>query len=242
MKEESEKGQGCATTCDLKDRTKEKYDSLWRGQSEKAAADRRRNLSLVADPIIRMVMPLSGKVVTDLGIGTGSLAFRAIELSPPKEMIGIDFSRPGLRVSRSTSRHKGFEHIDLELVQADLERLPLKDRSVDVILSQATINLLPSKCVALGEIARVSKHGAKVAISDAFRTKKPAEGEPWEQCVAGAVTVAEFTSLAMEAGLMVTNQVDLTQQVRSLVAAKKWDWPEFVENNLDYRGFLLVRA
>ena len=240
--ETGDRKEKCASPCDLKDKTREKYDVQWEGQDERAAANRRKNLSVVADPIIRMAMPFSGKVVADLGIGTGSLAFRAMELSPPKEMIGVDFSRPGLRVARRTSKHSGFRDMDVELVQADLERLPLTNKSVDIVLSQATINLLPSKCVALREIARVSRPGAKVAISDAFRTTKPDEDEPWEQCVAGAVTVGEFTELAMDAGLLVTNHIDMTHQVRALVAAKKWDWQEFIEHNLDYRGFLLVRG
>jgi hypothetical protein len=56
------------------------------------------------------------------------------------------------------------------------------------------------------------------------------------------VTVSEFSTLASSAGLMITGQVDLTQQVRTLVAGKKWDWPEFIEHNMDYRGFVLLRS
>lgn len=133
-----------------------------------------------------------------------------------------------------------FRNMDFEAVQADLERIPLASKSVDVVLSQATINLLPNKCSALREIARIAKPGAKIAISDAFRTSKATDDESWEQCIGGTVTVSEFSSLALEAGLIISNQVDLTQQVKSLVASKKWDWPEFLEHNMDYRAFLLL--
>jgi len=78
---------------------------------------------MVADPIISMVRPLENKVVVDLGIGTGSLAFRAMELSRPKKMIGIDFSKAGLCVARNISRHSKFVDMDFEGVIADLERL-----------------------------------------------------------------------------------------------------------------------
>jgi ubiquinone/menaquinone biosynthesis C-methylase UbiE len=232
----------CAKPCDLKERTREKYDVQWKHQDDDAAAGRRKSLSMVADPLIRMVLPVKGMIVADLGIGTGSLAFRAIELGPPGWMVGIDFSRTGLCLSRSISKQPRFRETDIELMQADLERIPLADRSVDVVISQATINLLPNKSLAMKEIARISKPGAKVAISDAFSTTKASCEGSWEQCIGGAVTVSEFSSLALEAGLIIANQVDLTQQVKALVNAKKWDWPEFLLHNMDYRAFLLLRA
>jgi SAM-dependent methyltransferase len=232
----------CAKPCDLKERTREKYDVQWKHQDDDAAAGRRKSLSMVADPLIRMVQPLKGMIVADLGMGTGTLAFRAVELGAPGRMVGIDFSRTGLYLSRSISNQPVFRETDIELVQADLERIPLADRSVDVVISQATINLLPNKSLAMKEIARISKPGSKVAISDAFSTTKASGGGSWEQCIGGAVTVSEFSSLALDAGLIISNQVDLTQQVRTLVNAKKWDWPEFMQHNMDYRAFLMFRA
>jgi len=232
----------CQGPDSIKARTMAKYDEQWKDQDEQTAAGRRKSLSMVADPLLSMVQPLTGKVVVDLGMGTGSLAFRALELSQPKAVIGIDFSSPGLCVSRGISRHPRFAQHDVELIRADLERIPLRNRTVDVIVSQATINLLPDKTTAMREIARISKQGAKVAISDAFRTRQACGDEPWEQCVAGALTVSEFSNLALSSGLIITGQVDLTQQVKALVSAKKWDWPEFLAHNMDYRVFLLTKG
>ncbi len=197
---------------------------------------------MVADPLLSMVHPLTDKVVVDLGIGTGCLAFRAMELCPPRILIGVDFSSPGLCVSRSISKHSRFCDMDVELLRADLERLPISNKSVDVVLSQATINLLPDKAAAMREIARISKPGARIAISDAFRTTRSGDDESWEQCIGGTVTVSEFSAFASSAGLIITGQIDLTQQVRMLVSSKRWDWPEFIEHNMDYRGFLLLRS
>ena len=232
----------CTSPRTIKARTRAKYDDQWRGQGERAAAERRRNLSMVTDPLLSMVHPLTDKVVVDLGIGTGCLAFRALELSPPKLLIGIDFSYAGLCVASAISKHEKFRSFECEMIQADLERLPIRTGSVDVVLSQATMNLLPDKPSALREIARITKHGAKIGISDAFRTSNPREDESWEQCIAGAVTVSEFSQLCLAAGLFIAGQVDLTQQVRMLVSSRKWDWPEFIESNMDYRAFLLTRS
>lgn len=239
---EQKSGCGCGGSESLKDRTRAKYDEQWKEQDLQGATGRRKALSMVADPLLSLVQSLSGKVVVDLGIGTGSLAFRALELSPPKQMVGVDFSAPGLCLARSISRQPRFEANDIELVRADLERIPLMNRSVDVVLSQATINLLPDKPTAMREIARISRPGAKVAISDAFRTVRSECDESWEQCIAGAVTVSEFSTLALSAGLIIAGQVDLTQQVRSLVSSKRWDWPEFIRHNMDYRAFLMTKS
>ncbi len=232
----------CSSPEKIKDKTRAKYDAQWLAQDERAAAERRKSLSSVADPLLSLVQPLEGKTIADLGIGTGSLAFRALELGKPERMVGLDFSMMGLCVSQGIASGPKFKDVDVEMVRADLEHIPLSNRSVDVILSQATINLLPNKCVAMREISRIAKKGAKVAISDAFRSTMPNENESWEQCIAGAVTVSEFSTLALNSGLIVANQIDLTQQVRALVRAKKWDWPEFIEHNMDYRAFLLLRS
>lgn len=232
----------CSDHESIKRSTRNKYDEQWASQDERAASERRKSLSMVADPLLSMVQPLAGKVVVDLGIGTGSLAYRVMELCPPKSMIGIDFSAAGLCVARGISRRPRFQDHDIELVRADLERLPLANRSVDAVISQATINLLPDKCTALKEISRIARHGARVAISDAFRTSKPLQDESWEECIAGAITVSEFSTLALNAGLIISGQLDLTQQVRQLAASKKWDWPEFIKHNMDYRAFLLLRS
>lgn len=232
----------CADSDSIKKSTMESYDRQWMRQDEDATAERRRRLSSIADPLLSMVNPLSGKVVLDLGIGTGSLAFRALELSPPKAMIGIDFSGPGLCVARSISKHAKFNDMDIELVRADLERMPIASRSIDVVLSQATLNLLPDKRAVFSEISRVCKSGARIAVSDAFKTSFSSSEGSWEQCIGGTITVSEFSTFALNAGLIILGQTDLTKAVKELISAGKWDWPEFLEYNMDYRAFMMMKS
>jgi ubiquinone/menaquinone biosynthesis C-methylase UbiE len=232
----------CGSEESVKADTRVKYEQQWERHDERAAAERRRNLAVVADPLLRTLLPFSGKTVVDLGIGTGSMAFRAVELSTPGRLVGVDFSSRGLVVSRAVSRSERFGAVDIEMVIGDLERVPLAGRCADVVLSQATFNLLPNKRVAMSEMARIARPGARIAVSDAFRTKKKCSEEPWEACIAGAVTVAEFSTLALSAGMIISQQMDLTQQVKQLVRAQKWDWPEFIEHNMDYRAFVMLRA
>ena len=232
----------CSCEPDLKTGTRAKYDAQWVLFDERVSAERRRHLASIADPLLRMILPFSGKTVVDLGIGTGSLAFRAAELSPPENLVGVDFSSHGLRMSRRISAGDRFSGTRFEAVMGDLERLPLSDMCADVILSQASFNLLPDKVAGMNEMARIAKRGARIVLSDAFRTKRKVEGEPWEACVGGAITVAEFSTLALSSKLFISQQLDLTQQVKALVKSGKWDWPEFVEHGLHYRGFVMFRA
>lgn len=232
----------CTCDTDVKTGTRAKYDAQWVLFDERVSAERRQHLAVIADPLLRMITPFSGKTMVDLGIGTGSLAFRAAELSAPDLLVGVDFSSRGLRMSRAISRGDRFSKVHFEPVSGDLERLPLADECADVILSQASFNLLPDKDAGMREMARIAKRGAKIILSDAFRARRKVEGEPWEACVGGAITVAEFSTLALSSKLFISQQLDLTQQVKALVKAGKWDWPEFVEHGLHYRGFVMFRA
>lgn len=239
---EEHKCPACSGERDIKRSTLAAYEAQWRGHDEEAASERRKKLASVADPLISMVLPLTGKVVVDLGIGTGTLAFRAMELSPPARMVGVDFSAHGLRAARAVSRHSRFKDLDIELVRGDLEHLPIARRSADVVISQATVNLIPDKHSLFSEISRIAKSGARIAVSDAFRTTKGAQDGSWEQCIGGAVTVDEFSTYALNAGLIILGQTDITRTVRQLVSSKQWDWPEFLTHNMDYRVFMMMRS
>ena len=227
---------------EVKGKTRANYETQWGRYDERIAAERRLNNSPVADPLLRTIMPFAGKTMVDLGVGTGAFAFRAMELSPPKRMIGVDFSSRALLVSKAVAAAQPFADMDFEGVLGDLERLPLADRCADVILSLVSFNLLPNKSAGMKEMARIAKPGAKMVLSDAFRARGKCEGEPWEACVAGVVTVAEFSTLALSAGIIISHQIDLTRQVTQLVKSRKWDWPEFIEHKLDYRGFVMFKA
>lgn len=237
----ADKPRCCTCETDVKAGTRAKYDAQWILFDDRVSAERRKHLAAIADPLLRMITPFSGKTVVDLGVGTGSLAFRAAELSAPETLVGVDFSSHGLRISKEISRGERFANTRFEPVMGDLERLPLADMSADVILSQASFNLLPDKDAGMREMARIAKRGAKIILSDAFRTRRKVEGEPWEACVGGAITVAEFSTLALSSRLFISQQLDLTQQVKALVKSGKWDWPEFVEHGLHYRGFVMFK-
>jgi ubiquinone/menaquinone biosynthesis C-methylase UbiE len=54
----------------------------------------------------------------------------------------------------------------VEVRDGDATRLPIEDCSVDVVISNGVLNLVPEKERAVAEIARVLKPGGRVQIAD----------------------------------------------------------------------------
>jgi ubiquinone/menaquinone biosynthesis C-methylase UbiE len=58
----------------------------------------------------------------------------------------------------------GLNHVEVR--DGDATRLPVDDRSVDVVMSNGVLNLVPEKTRAVAEIGRVLKPGGRVQIAD----------------------------------------------------------------------------
>jgi ubiquinone/menaquinone biosynthesis C-methylase UbiE len=52
----------------------------------------------------------------------------------------------------------------------EIEKLPISDSSVDVVISNCVINLSPDKSAVFGEIYRSLKPGGRIVISDILRS------------------------------------------------------------------------
>ena len=79
------------------------------------------------------------------------------------DLIGLDLSMGMLR--RCRKKLRGLAETSL-LVQANAERLPFADRSFDVVLHIGGINFFDHPAVAVGEMVRVAKPGARILIVD----------------------------------------------------------------------------
>jgi ubiquinone/menaquinone biosynthesis C-methylase UbiE len=55
---------------------------------------------------------------------------------------------------------------NVEVRDGDATRLPLDDATVDIVISNGVLNLVPDKPAAVREIARVLKPGGRVQIAD----------------------------------------------------------------------------
>ncbi|MGH3656936.1 MAG: methyltransferase domain-containing protein, partial [Micromonosporaceae bacterium] len=88
---------------------------------------------------------------------------------------------------------------NVELVEAEMEAIPVGGGSVDLVISNGVVNLSPRKARVLAECARVLRPGGRLCVCDLTvdQADLPAEilTQPaaWAGCVAGAL--AEDTLL-----------------------------------------------
>lgn len=101
----------------------------------------------------------------DIGTGTGALALAVLERWPGVQVTGIDPSSRMLDIAaeRARVRSSGLSR-RLRLVVASADRLPLPDRSMDLVVSSFVIQLVPKRADVLREVRRVLRPGGRVAM------------------------------------------------------------------------------
>jgi arsenite methyltransferase len=115
-----------------------------------------------------------GEVVLDLGSGAGIDCFLASpRVGPHGRVIGVDMTPEMLEKARANARRGGFGNVEFRL--GEIEALPLGDATVDVVLSNCVLNLVPDKARALAETFRVMRQGGRFAISDMVSDVDPPE-------------------------------------------------------------------
>jgi len=205
--------------------------------SVKNVYQRLENLDALISKLLDTIdFEVSGRNFLDLGTGWGAVAIAAVRRFGDKFLVvGLDFSPACLRLAKEAIKEMELSD-NVQFILGDAENLPLKDEVFDVIVSQATINLVPDKLRAFSEIARVLKMRGTLALSDAIKKEDIHEKslDLWCQCVTGALTMKECKHIMKTHGLTLDHTEDLTATVQNLVKTGKWPWPEFLKFRLDY--------
>jgi ubiquinone/menaquinone biosynthesis C-methylase UbiE len=145
-----------------------------------------------------------GDVVLDLGSGGGiDVLLSARRVGPSGKAYGLDMTDEMLALARENQRKAGVENV--EFLKGEIERIPLPDATVDVIISNCVINLSTDKERALAEAFRVLKPGGRFAVSDVvIKGEVPSQVrrsmELWVGCIAGALTEEQYLELLRRAG------------------------------------------
>lgn len=145
-----------------------------------------------------------GECVLDLGSGGGFDCFLAAkQVGPQGQVIGVDMTPDMVSKARANAAKIGTSNVDFRL--GEIERLPVADQSVDVIMSNCVINLSPNKAAVFRDAYRVLKLGGRLAISDVVQTAAmpPALTEATQAltgCISGAAPLKEITRMLEEAG------------------------------------------
>jgi arsenite methyltransferase len=124
-----------------------------------AQAISRRLISAWQHPIGWLNIPPGGTAL-DVGSGPGNITGSLARAAGRGGLaLGVDISEPMLaRAVRAESEtHVGF-------IRADAQRLPLRDNTVDAVVSLGGLQLIPNPSAALAEMARVLRPGGRLAI------------------------------------------------------------------------------
>ncbi len=119
-------------------------------------------LRLATDAMISCANISPGMRVLDVAAGAGDQTLDvAGKVGPGGAILATDFSPEILRYAAVNASGAGFRNV--EICVASAERLPMGDGSFDAAICRLGLMLMPQPDVALGEIRRVLKPGARLA-------------------------------------------------------------------------------
>jgi len=165
-----------------------------------------------------------GQTVLDLGSGAGFDCFLAAQqVGPSGHVIGVDMTAEMIARSRAAAAAAGRTNVEFRL--GELAHLPVADGTVDVILSNCVVNLVPDKTQVFREAYRVLRPGGRLAISDVVRI---ADFPPAVQasdaslcsCISGAASRDELAAALRAAGFA---DVRIVVNERSGEFIKDWE-------------------
>jgi arsenite methyltransferase len=158
-----------------------------------------------------------GDTVLDLGCGYGiDTILAAHHTGPAGRVIALDFLPAMLDRTAEAAAQAGLPNVDT--LDADIEDIPLPDRSIDQIISNGVLNLCPRKARALAECRRVLRPGGKLCVADMTVEEDDLPAEvlthpaAWTGCTAGALTEHDFARKLERAGFGEVQIVDRQPQ------------------------------
>ncbi len=171
-----------------------------------------------------------GETVLDLGSGGGIDVFLAAKtVGPTGKVIGIDMTEEMVIKARTIAYKNGYMNVEFRL--GEIENLPVKDKTVDVIISNCVINLAPDKLKVFQEAYRVLKPNGRFVVSDLVTQGELSEAvrnsfDAWTECIAGAIEKSEYLGKIERAGftkIKVVSQkpytIDISPELRGKIVS-----------------------
>ncbi|HEV3167480.1 MAG TPA: arsenite methyltransferase [Isosphaeraceae bacterium] len=175
-----------------------------------------------------------GQVVLDLGAGAGfDVLLAARKVGPTGLAIGIDMTDAMLAKARANAAKAGLTQVEFR--KGEIEALPIEDGSVDVVLSNCVLNLVPDKDRAFREIHRVLKPGGRLAVSDMAWAREPAESlrsdlEAIVGCIGGALVLDNYVERLARAGFREIRVESHPEAAQAMVTASGSEPPPGIED------------
>jgi arsenite methyltransferase len=106
-----------------------------------------------------------GSVVLDLGSGAGTDLLIAAQMTGSRgRAIGVDMTPAMLERAKASARAMGLANVELR--EGLIEALPVETGTVDVVICNGAIDLVPDKEAVFDQIDRVLRPGGRLQIAD----------------------------------------------------------------------------
>ena len=145
-----------------------------------------------------------GDIVLDLGSGAGFDAFLAAQrVGKTGSVIGVDMTPEMVAKAKENAKKGKYSNVEFRL--GEIEKLPVEDDSIDVVISNCVINLSADKEIVFKEAYRVLRSGGRLMVSDLVLAKDLPKAikdsvEAYVGCLAGAIKKDEYLKLITLAG------------------------------------------
>lgn len=146
----------------------------------------------------------TGETCVDLGSGKGIDVLRlAEEVGETGFAYGIDVSEGMLKKAERNANKLGIENV--QFIKSELEDLKLDSKTVNLVISNCTINHASDKYKAWSEIERILKNSGRFVVSDIYSIEEVPEeyrNDPVAvaECWAGSTTKEEYLDTLTKVG------------------------------------------
>jgi SAM-dependent methyltransferase len=172
------------------------------------------NLGLGCGNPVALASLREGETVLDLGSGAGFDCFLAANKVGEKgKVIGVDMTPEMVEKANENAKNNNYGNVEFRL--GDIEKLPVGDGSIDVVMSNCVINLSPDKGRTFQEAFRVLKPGGRLTILDIVLLQDLPDFikksiEAYIGCVSGAIMKDEYLQKIKSAGFQNVRVIDET--------------------------------
>ena len=183
-------------------------------EEELRAVPEGANLGLGCGNPVALASLREGDTVLDLGSGAGFDCFLAADrVGKDGRVIGVDMTAEMIEKARENASKGNYGNVEFRL--GEIENLPAADNSVDVVISNCVVNLVPDKRRAFMEAFRVLRPGGRLMISDIVLLKELPDGvknsiEAYIGCLSGAIMRDEYIRAIRAAGFQEVRIIDET--------------------------------
>jgi len=203
------KSCGCGSSASMVDTISK---SIGYSEAELDSVPDGANLGLGCGNPVALASLKEEETVLDLGSGAGFDCFLAAQKVGKKgKVIGVDMTPEMLEKARQNARKGKYDNVEFR--QGEIEKLPVKDDSVDAIISNCVINLSPDKPSVFKEAFRVLKPGGRLMVSDIVLLKELPDFikesvAAYVSCISGASMKEDYVGAIKAAGFNDVNVVE----------------------------------